>query len=164
MKYEEDELSEEQIAEFQEAFCLLDKDGDGKHMFLFGMICIGCITIEELATAVKSIDQIPTEEDLQSMISEVDVNGNGTIEFGEFLHLLATKMKESEAEEELKEAFKVFDKDQDGYISPNELRNVMFNLGERLTDEEVEQMIRDADLDGNGLIDYKEFVRMMLAA
>ncbi|XP_028123939.1 calmodulin-like protein 8 isoform X1 [Camellia sinensis] len=168
MKYEEDELSEEQIAEFQEAFCLLDKDGDGKHMFLFIFLSpfwfTGCITIEELATAVKSIDQIPTEEDLQSMISEVDVNGNGTIEFGEFLHLLATKMKESEAEEELKEAFKVFDKDQDGYISPNELRNVMFNLGERLTDEEVEQMIRDADLDGNGLIDYKEFVRMMLAA
>ncbi|CAL5400737.1 unnamed protein product [Camellia sinensis] len=142
MKYEGDELSEEQIAEFQEAFCMLDKDGDG------------CITIEELATAIKSIDQIPTEVELQRMISEVDVNGNGTIEFGEFLHLMATKMKESEAEEELKEAFKVFDKDQDGYISPNE----------RPTDEEVEQMIRDADLDGDGLIDYKEFVRMMLVA
>ncbi|CAL5339753.1 unnamed protein product [Camellia sinensis] len=152
MKYEGDELSEEQIAEFQEAFCMLDKDGDG------------CITIEELATAIKSIDQIPTEVELQRMISEVDVNGNGTIEFGEFLHLMATKMKESEAEEELKEAFKVFDKDQDGYISPNELRNVMVNLGERPTDEEVEQMIRDADLDGDGLIDYKEFVRMMLVA
>ena len=57
------------------------------------IICIGCITIEELATAIKSIDQIPTEEELQRMISEVDVNGNGTIEFGEFLHLMATKMK-----------------------------------------------------------------------
>nr|CAN81743.1 hypothetical protein VITISV_002603 [Vitis vinifera] len=71
--------------------------------------------------------------------------------------------KESEAEEELKEAFKVFDKDQDGYISANELRNVMFNLGERLTDEEAEQMIREADLDGDGQVNYEEFVRMMLA-
>ncbi|KAF3454329.1 hypothetical protein FNV43_RR04776 [Rhamnella rubrinervis] len=146
-----DILSEEQIAEFQEAFCLLDKDGDG------------CITIEELATAIKSLDENPTEEELKNMISEVDVDGNGTVEFGEFLNLMDRKMKENEAEEELKEAFRVFDKDQDGYISPNELRQVMINLGERLTDEEVEQMIREADLDGDGLVNYEEFVRMMLA-
>ncbi|GMN25468.1 hypothetical protein TIFTF001_000948 [Ficus carica] len=97
------------------------------------------------------------------MISEVDVDGNGTIEFGEFLNLMARKMKENEADEELREAFKVFDKDQDGYISPTELRHVMINLGERLKDEELEQMIREADLDGDGLINYEEFVRMMLA-
>ncbi|KAF2298465.1 hypothetical protein GH714_023666 [Hevea brasiliensis] len=145
-----DVLTEEQITEFQEAFCLLDKDGDGR------------ITFEELATAIKSLEENPTEE-LQSMINEVDVNGNGTIEFGEFLNLMARKMKESEAEEELKEAFKVFDKDQDGYISPNELRHVMINLGEKLTDEEVELMIREADLDGDGQVNYEEFVRMMLA-
>ncbi|KAJ9185846.1 hypothetical protein P3X46_005433 [Hevea brasiliensis] len=146
-----DVLTEEQITEFQEAFCLLDKDGDGR------------ITFEELATAIKSLEENPTEEELQSMINEVDVNGNGTIEFGEFLNLMARKMKESEAEEELKEAFKVFDKDQDGYISPNELRHVMINLGEKLTDEEVELMIREADLDGDGQVNYEEFVRMMLA-
>ncbi|KAK9293024.1 hypothetical protein L1049_021008 [Liquidambar formosana] len=147
-----DVLTEEQTAEFQEAFCLLDKDGDG------------CITIEELATAIRSLDENPTEEELQNMINEVDADGNGTIEFGEFLNLMARKMKESEAEEELKEAFKVFDKDQDGYISPNELRHVMINLVERLTDEELEQMIKEADLDGDGQISYEEFVRMMMAA
>ncbi|XP_041016591.1 calmodulin-like protein 11 [Juglans microcarpa x Juglans regia] len=145
-------LSEEQIAEFQEAFCLFDKDGDGS------------ITIEELANAIRSLDQNPTQEELQTMINEVDVDGNGTIEFGEFLNLMARKMKENEAEGELKEAFKVFDQDQDGYISPNELRHVMINLEERLTDEEVDQMIRDADLDGDGLINFEEFVRMMLAS
>ncbi|KAL6132550.1 hypothetical protein ACLB2K_064791 [Fragaria x ananassa] len=145
-------LSEEQVAEFQEAFCLFDKDGDG------------CITIEELATAIKSVDQNPTAEELQSMINEVDIDGNGTIEFGEFLNVMVRKMKENDADEELKEAFKVFDKDQDGYISPNELRNVMINLGEKLTDEEAEQMIREADLDGDGLVNYEEFVTMMLLA
>ncbi|KAL9450822.1 hypothetical protein AB3S75_012541 [Citrus x aurantiifolia] len=145
-----DVLSEDQIAEFQEAFCMLDRDGDG------------CITIEELAVAIKSLDQNPTEEELRNMISEVDVNGNGTIEFGEFLNLMARKMKENEAQEELKEAFKVFDKDQDGYISPNELRHVMMNIGEKVTDEELEQMVREADLDGDGQINYEEFARMML--
>ncbi|XP_065854601.1 calmodulin-like protein 8 [Euphorbia lathyris] len=146
-----DVLTEDQITEFQEAFCLLDKDGDGR------------ITLDELATAIKSIEQNPTEEELHFMINEVDINGNGTIEFGEFLNVIARKMKECDAEEELKEAFKVFDKDRDGFISPTELRHVMMNLGEILSDEEVELMIREADLDGDGLVNYEEFVRMMLA-
>ncbi|KAK9218651.1 hypothetical protein WN943_007288 [Citrus x changshan-huyou] len=126
------------------------------------VVSVCCITIEELAVAIKSLDQNPTEEELRNMISEVDVNGNGTIEFGEFLNLMARKMKENEAQEELKEAFKVFDKDQDGYISPNELRHVMMNIGEKVTDEELEQMVREADLDGDGQINYEEFARMML--
>ncbi|XP_058105407.1 calmodulin-1-like [Magnolia sinica] len=146
-----DVLTEEQISEFQEAFCLFDKDGDG------------CITIEELATVIRSLGQDPTEEELQDMINEVDVDGNGTIEFGEFLNLMARKMKETDAEEELREAFRVFDRDQNGYISANELRHVMINLGEKLTDEEVEQMIREADMDGDGQVNYEEFVRMMMA-
>ncbi|XP_038890963.1 calmodulin-like protein 8 [Benincasa hispida] len=144
-------MSEEQIiSEFQEAFCLLDKDGDG------------CITIEELATAIRSLHHNPTEEELQMMMNEVDVNGNGSIEFGEFFNLMAKKMKENEAEEELSEAFKLFDMDEDGYISPDELKHVMIHMVEKLTDEEVEQMVNEADLDGDGLIDYEEFVKMML--
>ncbi|KAG4995679.1 hypothetical protein JHK85_027118 [Glycine max] len=147
-----DVLSEEQIGEIKEAFGLFDKDGDG------------CITVEELATVIRSLDQNPTEEELQDMINEVDTDGNGTIEFVEFLNLMAKKMKETDAEEDLKEAFKVFDKDQNGYISASEvyLRHVMINLGEKLTDEEVEQMIKEADLDGDGQVDYDEFVKMMM--
>ncbi|KAL0414461.1 UNVERIFIED_CONTAM: Calmodulin [Sesamum radiatum] len=137
-------LNEEQIVEFREAFSLFDKDGDG------------CITIEELATVIRSLDQNPTEEELQDMINEVDADGNGTIEFAEFLNLMAKKMKETETE-------RSFDKDQNGYISANELRHVMINLGEKLTDEEVEQMIREADLDGDGQVNYDEFVKMMMA-
>ncbi len=57
-------------------------------------------------------------------------------------------------EEELREAFKVFDKDGNGYISAAELRHVMTNLGEKLTEEEVEEMIREADLDGDGEVNY----------
>ncbi|WOL19637.1 calmodulin-1-like [Canna indica] len=146
-----DILSQDQITEFQEAFCLFDKDGDG------------CITLDELATVIKSLGQNPTEEELQEMIQEVDADGSGTIEFGEFLNLMARKMKESDVEDELIEAFKVFDKDQNGYISATELSNVMINLGEKLTDEEVDQMIREADLDGDGQVNYEEFVRVMMA-
>ncbi|KAJ8465081.1 hypothetical protein OPV22_027633 [Ensete ventricosum] len=165
-----DLLTQEQITEFKEAFCLFDKDGDG------------CITLEELATVIKSLDQNPSEEELQEMIRNVDLDGNGTIDFGEFLNLMARKMKETDEEEELKEAFKVFDNDQNGYISASEvkllqlllyslfhasartltLRNVMMNLGEKLTDEEVDEMIREADLDGDGQVNYEEFAQMMM--
>ena len=57
--------------------------------------------------------------------------------------------------------FRVFDKDGNGYISAAELRHVMTNLGEKLTDEEVDEMIREADIDGDGQVNYEEFVTMM---
>ena len=97
------------------------------------------------------------------MINEVDADGNGTIDFPEFLSLMARKMKDTDTEEELTEAFKVFDRDGNGQISAAELRHVMTNLGEKLTDEEVDEMIREADVDGDGHINYEEFVRMMMA-
>merc|ERR1711874_848128 len=64
-------------------------------------------------------------------------------------------------EEEIREAFRVFDKDGNGNISAAELRHVMTNLGEKLTDEEVDEMIREADIDGDGQVNYEEFVTMM---
>ncbi|KAG2328045.1 hypothetical protein Bca52824_010773 [Brassica carinata] len=76
---------------------------------------------------------------------------------------MARKMKDTDSEEELKEAFRVFDKDQNGFISAAELRHVMTNLGEKLTDEEVDEMIREADVDGDGQINYDEFVKVMMA-
>ena len=56
----------------------------------------------------------------------------------------------------------MFDKDGNGFISAAELRHVMTNLGEKLTDEEVDEMIREADIDGDGQINYEEFVKMMM--
>ncbi|RZS23110.1 hypothetical protein BHM03_00055972 [Ensete ventricosum] len=105
---------------------------------------------------MRSLGQNPTEAELQDMINEVDADGNGTIDFPEFLNLMARKMKDTDSEEELKEAFRVFDKDQNGFISAAELHHVMTNLGEKLTDEEVDEMIREADVDGDGQINYDD--------
>ena len=82
-------------------------------------------------------------------------SGNGTIDFEEFLLMMARKMKDTDSEEELREAFRVFDKDGNGFISAAELRHVMTNLGEKLTDEEVDEMIKEADLDGDGMVNYE---------
>lgn len=126
----------------------------------------GTITTKELGTVMRSLGQNPTEAELQDMINEVDTDSNGTIDFrkplypnpafqrspdkvwshatAEFLTMMARKMKDTDSEEEIKEAFKVFDKDGNGFISAAELRHVMTNLGEKLSDTEVEEMIREA--------------------
>jgi len=144
-------LSAEQISEFKEAFSLFDKDGDGT------------ITTKELGTVMRSLGQNPTEAELQDMIQEVDSGGDGQIDFSEFLSMMSRKMQENDTEEEIIEAFKVFDKDGNGFISAAELRHVMCNLGEKLTDDECDEMIREADIDGDGQINYAEFVKLMMS-
>ncbi|KAJ1978573.1 Calmodulin, partial [Dimargaris xerosporica] len=146
-----DNLTEEQMNEFKEAFTLFDKDGDGT------------ITTKELGTVMRSLGQNPTEAELQDMINEVDADGNGTIDFAEFLTMMARKMKDADSEEEIREAFKVFDKDGNGFISAAELRHVMTSLGEKLSEDEVDEMIKEADVDGDGQINYEEFVKMMVS-
>ena len=104
---------------------------------------------------MRSLGQNPSESELQDMINEVDADNNGTIDFPEFLTMMARKMKDTDSEEEIREAFKVFDRDNNGFISAAELRHVMTSIGEKLTDDEVDEMIREADQDGDGRIDCR---------
>ncbi|OWF37197.1 Calmodulin [Mizuhopecten yessoensis] len=144
-----EDLSSDQVAEFKEAFDLFDKDGDGK------------VSAKELGTVMKSLGQNPTEKELVDMINEVDSDGNGTIEFEEFLNMMRVKMNCVDHQDELHQSFKVFDKDGDGSITKEELRSVMTTLGENLTDAELDSMMAEADLDGDGRIDFNEFKFMM---
>ena len=108
-----------------------------------------------------SLGQRPTEQELTDMVNEVDTNKNGLIDFEEFVVLMKKKMTKNDERRELLDAFSVFDKDQNGYISAKELKEVMHSIGEKLTDEEVEEMIREADTDGDGQVDIQEFERMV---
>ena len=143
-------LTEEQTAEFKEAFQIFDKDGDGS------------ITTKELGTVMRSLGQNPSDEEVRQMIEEVDEDKSETIDFKEFLGLMARKMKETDAEDELLEAFKVFDRDGNGKISAHELRYVMLSSGEDLTEQDIQEMVMEADIDGDGFIDYQEFVKIMM--
>ena len=93
-----DQLTDEQIAEFREAFLVFDKDGDGT------------ITTKELGTVMRNLGQNPSKDELEEMVNSVDDDGTGSIEFPEFLLLMSRKMKDTGVEDEIKEAFKLFDK------------------------------------------------------
>lgn len=140
----------EQVSEFKEAFDLFDKNGDGR------------IPSKELGTMMRALGQNPSGSELQDMIEEVDADNTGTIDFTEFLTMMARKMKETDSEEEIKEAFKIFDRDGSGFISAAELRQIMTSLGENLTDDEIDEIIRETGQDGDGRIDYNEFVQLMM--
>ncbi len=142
-------LSEEKIAEFRCAFELFDKDRDGS------------ITIKELGTVIENLGQNPSEADLKEMIKEVDLDGNGDIDFNEFLVLMASKMRTHDSEEEMYEAFKVFDKDGNGYVGRKDFSIIMKHLGEELTDEEIEEILKDWDEDDDGQLNFEEFKNMM---
>merc|ERR1719419_1611245 len=119
--------------------------------------------MEELGQVMKSLGQAPTDEQLTEMIKEVDDDGSGTIEFDEFLKLMAKQVSKRDLQDELGEAFRAFDQDGDGLISKVELKKVMDSLGEKLSEQDIEDMISEADHDGDGQVNYEEFVAMMLA-
>ena len=145
-------LNERQLVSFREAFALFDKDGDGK------------ISTSELSLVMKSFYNNSgeiTNDIIQDIINDVDANGDGTIDFDEFLYFLTRNTNEQEKEDELYEVFRIFDQDGNGLVSPSELKLGMMNIGERMTDQEVSDLIREADLDGDGHINFKEFCKIM---
>ena len=144
-------LTDETINQFHYLFDLFDKDSSGT------------ITTKELGTVMRNLGQNPSEEELKQLIREVDLNGDGTIDFKEFLCLMVKKMDDSDIDQELQDAFKFFDGDKDGYLTSLELRNAMNNLGDEYTPEEAEEMIKEGDLDNDGKISFDEFMKIVLS-
>ncbi|XP_018566237.1 neo-calmodulin-like isoform X2 [Anoplophora glabripennis] len=151
-------VSKSQMKEFREAFRLFDKDGDGS------------ITKEELGRVMRSLGQFARTEELQQMLQEVDVDGDGNVSFEEFVDIAWSAgagsdpdhiLSREEEEKELRDAFRVFDKHNRGYITASDLRAVLQCLGEDLSEEEIEDMIKEVDVDGDGRIDFYEFVNAL---
>lgn len=129
---------------------LFDKDEDG------------VLTFPELNVVMKSLGQRPSEKELLTMVRAVSEDQiYDTIEFNEFLQMMSKQQKDGLNEGALKDAFRIFDKDDDGFISVDELRHIMQSLGEKLTDNELDDMIGEADSDKDGLINYQEFVHVL---
>ena len=144
-----DKLTDAQLDEFREAFNMFDKDGGGS------------IDASELRDLMISVGQNCTESELKEMVEAADADGTGDIDFLEFAVLMAHKMTDENKDDTLKKAFAVFDTSGDGFISAQEMRRIMFNLGENLQQEDVEAVIGEVDVDGDGQINYQEFAKIL---
>jgi Ca2+-binding protein (EF-Hand superfamily) len=147
-----DLLTQEQIKMYKEAFNVFDKNGTGR------------ISTKELGVIMRSLKQNPTEEELAELIAEVDQDGNGEIDFNEFLFMMAKRTKDSDMLDRALEAFRVFDRQNKGTIPLNELRYILENLGEKLTPEEVEDLLSDVEeIHGGTELDYKTFLNNLFS-
>merc|ERR1712025_1469169 len=100
------------------------------------------------------------KEEIKKMISDIDTDGSGSIDFSEFLEMMTTKMSQKDSREEILKAFRLFDDGETGKISFKNLKRVAKELGERMTDEELQEMIDEADRDGDGEVNEEEFFRI----
>lgn len=97
------------------------------------------------------------------MIDNADIDGSNHLEFNEFLSLMVRRVaNDDDKGDELRQAFKVFDKNGDNFISRSELKSAMRKMGEKMSDREIDQLIKTADLDKDGKVNYDEFVKIMI--
>lgn len=118
--------------------------------------------MEEMFAVMKTIGRSSSNIELKDIINQIDVDVRGIFDLSELYNLTTEYAEEINKEDELKEVFKVFDREQNGFISATELKHVLISLGEKLTDEEAEQMIKEADFDGDGKVNYDDFVQTMM--
>jgi len=143
------DLTDEQKREIKQAFDLFDADGSGH------------IDAKELKVAMRALGFEPKKEEIKKMISDIDRDGSGTIDFNEFLHMMTSKMSERDNKEEIAKAFKLFDDDGTGKITLKNLRRVAKEIGENMTDQELSEMIAEADSDADGGVALLDFVQIM---
>mmetsp|Transcript_36526 Transcript_36526/g.67495 ORF Transcript_36526/g.67495 Transcript_36526/m.67495 type:complete len:206 (-) Transcript_36526:255-872(-) len=134
----------DELAEFKEVFAHFDRKGTGS------------IGAEDIREVMRSVGQQPSDDELRDIVNELDLDGNGEIEFHEFLSLHGAV-----DEEDIKNSFEAFDQDEDGVISGPELKHLMGIFGRDLDERQIKHIINEMDEDGNGAIRYHAFSKMM---
>ena len=117
------------MQELREAFDLFDTDGSGS------------IDTKELQVALRALGFDSKKEKVRKMIADIDLDGSGTIDFEEFVEMMTGKMGDRDSPDEIRRVFKLFDDDETGRISFRNLKRVARELGENMTDEELQEMI-----------------------
>ncbi|EFA85881.1 calmodulin-like protein [Heterostelium album PN500] len=141
-------MAKEDTTIYKDAFNLFDKDKDGK------------ITTQDLGTVMRSVGSNITQAELKEMIKEIDTDGSGLVDFQQFTSLLQRKTQYSDSEADIKQAFKTFDKKGNGYAPIADLKHTLTTIGEKLTKEEFDNILKDAKV-VDGQIHVDEFIRII---
>ncbi|KAK2709017.1 troponin C-like [Artemia franciscana] len=124
----------------------------------------GSIPCDMVGTILRLMGQAYDGKVLEELIEEVDADKSGQLEFSEFVILAAKFIIEEDTDalqKELKEAFRLYDKEGNGYIPTSSLKEILRELDDQLTEEELDMMIDEIDTDGSGTVDFDEFMEMM---
>jgi centrin-3 len=143
------EISEEQRQEVKEAFDLFDTDK------------AGAIDYHELKVAMRALGFDVRKPEVLELMREYDKTSSGRIEYPDFLEILTRKISERDPNEEILKAFRLFDEENSGFISLKNLRRIARELGEQLSDDELQAMIDEFDKDNDGQISKEEFLAIM---
>uniref|UniRef100_A0ACB8E8I4 Uncharacterized protein n=1 Tax=Sphaerodactylus townsendi TaxID=933632 RepID=A0ACB8E8I4_9SAUR len=146
------ELTEEQKEEIRKAFDLFDTDDTG------------AIDMKEMEVMMDALGFETRKGEVRKMIAEIGKIDPSRINFEEFLTMIVKKMNEKDSKEELIKAFQLLDTEGTGKITFENLKNAFGVLGEVISDVEIQEMIDEADRDGDGEINQQEFLRMMRKA
>merc|ERR1712004_100506 len=149
----------------------LEKDEIKVLKICFGMFDVkkqDFLGADDLDDILRAMGFRPSKEELQEILLEIDEDGSGEIEFGEFCQLCAKFLVEEPDEEtmkaELKEAFRVYDKEGAGFITTDQLREIIGELDPHLTAADLDGIIEEIDEDGSGTMDFDEFCQMMMSS
>lgn len=143
-------LDDEMMEEIKEAFNLFDSENKGT------------IDVRELKAAFRALGFLVKKNEIRQMFVDLDKDlSSATVTFDEFVEMVTPRMKNRDSRDEIMKVFALFDDDNKGGISFKNLKRVANELGENLTDEELQEMIDEADRDGDGLINEEEFYRVM---
>lgn len=119
------------------------------------------INVKDFETAIRCIDSTISENDLKVMIDDINQNHKGNIDFSVFLNFANSRVVQENSEEDIIKSFQIFDKENTGFISSSELRVILANLGEKMTEEEIDEMIREGEIDAEGKFYYRNLVKKM---
>ncbi|CAG9330943.1 unnamed protein product [Blepharisma stoltei] len=146
-----EKFSEDEIENYRKIFQSMDKDASGN------------ISSKELSFALRKVGVSVNSEQIDDIMKDVDVDSDGNLQFEEFLQIAAKSTKDVDAEEELKEIFMIFDRENTGFIAPGQIKHVMKSLGQPMNDEELYEIMGEGDRDQDGLLSFEEFTALMLA-
>ena len=140
-----------------------DKENYKKIFEMYDSNKDGNVNSLELANILKAIDINASDEEIKDIITEMDLEGNGEINFENFVSIVKRREKDVDNEEEVLNAFKLFDKEGNGLININELKHIMLTVGNNISETELNDLLKEADTDNDGYINYEEFIRSLLA-
>ncbi|XP_016943365.1 uncharacterized protein [Drosophila suzukii] len=142
-------LTDAQIEEIREAFHLYDTERSG------------FVTIRQLGGVMRALGEILTEAEIYNLANETDLDFGGQVQFKDFLYVMSKRLEEQNSLVSLKQAFKIFDRNEVNSFTILDIRAVMTNLGEKMSDSDLQEMFQDIDMDKDGKISFNEFVAAM---